>query len=199
MRTRLPDFPHIGRTRTTAVGAPVKSPVLESYPATSAPEATFADFYKANFAALVVLASAVASDETFAEDIVQETMSLVHDRWQELYARNTARAWARRTVVNRSIDRKRRVTRERVAFPKLWEEHPTPIAPSENRLLWDAVKALPTKQRVAIVLFYVDGYSTDEIATVLKCSGSSARTTLHRARASLGRTLGSRSRYEGGF
>jgi RNA polymerase sigma-70 factor (ECF subfamily) len=158
---------------------------------------SFTDFYKSNFASLVVLASAVAHDNTFAEDIVQETMSLVHDRWRDLETRGTARAWARRTVVNKSIDRRRRLTRERGAMPRLWEDRPNPIAPSENHSLWEAVRQLPTKQRVAVVLFYVDGYSTDEIASVLECSGSSARTSLHRARVALAQTLGSRSEYEG--
>jgi RNA polymerase sigma-70 factor (ECF subfamily) len=159
---------------------------------------SFTDFYKSNFHALVVLASAVARDETFAEDIVQETMSLVHDRWQQLQARDTAKAWARRTVVNRSIDRKRRIWRERRAADKLWE-HPnqTQVPPIENRVLWDAVRSLPTNQRVAVVLYYIDGYSTDEIADVLNCSGSSARTSLHRARKQLGGKLGSRASYEG--
>lgn len=183
--------------RTLVDVAPSEPANYRVNPQRSGPQATFDDFYKANFAKLVLLAAAVAADETFAEDIVQETMSLVHDRWRELQARNTTRAWARRTVVNKSIDRKRRISRERGAIPKLWSDQPTVITPSENRLLWDAVKALPTKQRVAIVLFYVDGYSTDEISTVLNCSGSSARSTLHRARTSLGQTLGSRSQYEG--
>jgi RNA polymerase sigma factor (sigma-70 family) len=157
----------------------------------------FIDFYRQQFAPLVVLASAVARDATFAEDIVQETMHLVHDRWESLAASGMQRAWARRTVINRAIDRKRRIGRERAASPKLLASAPAEFSPSEDRHLWDAVRSLPPKQRAAIALYYIDGYSTAEVADVLGCTNQAARTTMHRARTALRRKLGSRPDYEG--
>lgn len=161
------------------------------------PQERFVDFYRQQFPVLSVLAAAVAKDATFAEDIVQETMHLVHDRWDELSAAGSQRAWARRTVINRSIDRKRRIGREQAASTRLWDPPPVEFAPSENRHLWDAVRSLPDKQRAAIALYYIGSYSTAEVAEVLGCSGQAARTTLHRARTALRRKLGSRPDYEG--
>ena len=191
-----------------SVGSPdvlakaVLSPGPDSDSAGHAPDAAarerFVDFYRQQFPALAVLAAAVARDATFAEDIVQETMHLVHDRWDELSSAGSQRAWARRTVINRSIDRKRRIGREQAASAKLWDPPAVDFAPSENRHLWEAVRSLPDKQRAAIALYYIGSYSTAEVAEVLGCSGQAARTTLHRARAALRHKLGSRPHYEGG-
>jgi RNA polymerase sigma factor (sigma-70 family) len=45
--------------------------------------------------------------------------------------------------------------------------------------LWATVRGLPTKQRAAVVLRYVNDLSHSEIATVLDCSEAAARRSLH--------------------
>jgi RNA polymerase sigma-70 factor (ECF subfamily) len=159
---------------------------------------TFGQFYRTEFPSLVVLASAVAHDATFAEDIAQEAMGVVHDRWAELSASGPPRAWVRRLVVNRSIDRRRRLGRELALAPKLVVDEAPPVRrPAEHAHLWNAVRSLPVKQRAAVALFYLNGHSTSGVAEVLDCSEQSVRTTLHRARARLRSSLGSRTVYEG--
>lgn len=57
---------------------------------------------------------------------------------------------------------------------------------------WDTrhcVMALPPKYRVVIYLYYYEGYSTDEIAALLKISRSAVTTRLARAREQLRRML----------
>lgn len=49
----------------------------------------------------------------------------------------------------------------------------------------EALKRLPARQRIAITLRYLDGYSVDEIANELSCSYSAAESLLSRGRAQL--------------
>ena len=49
----------------------------------------------------------------------------------------------------------------------------------------ETVMSLPPKYRVVVYLYYYEGYTTVEIARLLKISQSAASTRLHRARALL--------------
>ena len=51
--------------------------------------------------------------------------------------------------------------------------------------VWDAVKSLPVKYREAIHLFYYEGYSIKEIASILQRKESTIRSDLRRGREKL--------------
>ena len=53
-----------------------------------------------------------------------------------------------------------------------------------------AMKQLPESRRLAVHLHHVEGYSTDQIAQICHCKGSTVRTRLHRARKKLRSILG---------
>ena len=55
----------------------------------------------------------------------------------------------------------------------------------ERHPLWKALAKLPDEQRMATVLYYIEGYGTAEIARVLGCSPITVRTRLARARKGL--------------
>ena len=55
----------------------------------------------------------------------------------------------------------------------------------EEQALYAALQRLPAKYREVIHLFYYEGYSTDEIARLLRRKSSTVRTQLTRARAML--------------
>lgn len=55
--------------------------------------------------------------------------------------------------------------------------------------MWDAVRALPSKYREPIHLFYHEGYSTAEIARILGQKESTVRSLLHCGRSMLKETL----------
>jgi len=56
--------------------------------------------------------------------------------------------------------------------------------------LYDMLALLPEKIRDAVYLFYVEEYSTEEIAKILKTSGASVRMRLKRGRDILRKELG---------
>jgi len=51
--------------------------------------------------------------------------------------------------------------------------------------VWEAVKALPVKYREVVHLFYYEGYSTTEIASILRENESTVRSHLNRGRVKL--------------
>jgi len=59
----------------------------------------------------------------------------------------------------------------------------------EHSPLWQAVRALPDRQRAAVVLRYVDDLSVPEIALVLEVAEGTIKATLSQARSSLARRL----------
>ena len=56
--------------------------------------------------------------------------------------------------------------------------------------LWQLVEALPDKQRQAVVLYYQDDRSVEEVADMLGMPVNTVKTHLHRARARLAAALG---------
>ena len=57
--------------------------------------------------------------------------------------------------------------------------------PPENSGLWEQVAALPSRDRLILYLHYYQGYSTDEIASLLKEKPGTLRCQLTRARKTL--------------
>ena len=76
-------------------------------------------------------------------------------------------------------------------FPGHWLAFPAPWpSPEQNMLAGEvqaqveaALAALPERQRVVITLRDVEGYSSDEVCSILEISPSNQRVLLHRARA----------------
>lgn len=54
----------------------------------------------------------------------------------------------------------------------------------------EAVKALPAKYKEVVILFYYEGYKTEEIAKLVKKPASTVRNLLRDARAKLKTALG---------
>ena len=86
-----------------------------------------------------------------------------------------------RVLVNRCRSRLR--ARGRAETLPLWEDLPAPEP--EERLELEEFYALPPQDRAAIHLFYYEGFSTQEIARILKCRPGTVRSRLSRARERL--------------
>ena len=119
-----------------------------------------------------------------AEDVLQEVLLERYRTDKPFESEEHERRWLLRVAVNRS----KNVVRSR----KWWKTVPLDeaaelYAPEEPdfRALYDAVRTLPRKQRLAIDLFYYEGCSTAEIAAILNARETTVRTWLRRARLKL--------------
>ena len=119
-----------------------------------------------------------------AEDVYQETfLHLLRDDTEFADAEHL-KAWLLRVALSRCADLRRSAWFKRTAP---LEAAPDAAAPEQEMHdeLWQAVRALPDDQRTVVWLHYIEGYGTDEIASMVNCRPATVRTRLHRARKQL--------------
>lgn len=144
---------------------------------------SFETFFDEHYVALVRLAALLCGDTGRAEELVQEAMVCVHERWQTLDA---PMAFARTCVVNRCHDVTRRAGRFRrrqhlLAAPDV----DTDAGLAGDRVavrseLIDALARLRAPQRTALVLRYYGGCSIAEVATALDVPVGTAKSHVQR-------------------
>ena len=125
--------------------------------------------------ALVIL-----GDAQEAEDAVQDTFLRYLEKAPVFSCPAQEAAWMTRVTVNRCISLLRSPWRRRMEPlpPEL------PAREDEARELEELYR-LPPQDRAAMHLYYYEGYSTGEMASILGMSPGSVRSRLARARAKL--------------
>jgi len=137
---------------------------------------------------LFALAFSICADSEEANDIVQETFICYHLNVMNYESEDHIRAWLVKVAANkaknalRSFWKIRKVSVDDYLDTLYFES-------SEDRNLVEAVMRLPSRLRPVVHLFYMEGYSTKEISTILSISESNVRTRLHRARVNLKQML----------
>ena len=152
----------------------------------------FDAFYRREYLKVVALALAITGDRSTAEDIAQEAFIAAQKHWDRLSRYDAPHAWLRRVATNRSISRIRRLRSESKALDRLATNEQRIAGPgmaAESIELWAAVRSLPKRQAQVIALTYIDGYTVPEVAEILGCRNTTAKTHLKRARATLARKL----------
>ena len=129
------------------------------------------------------MAYARTNNKTDAEDITQETFIKYMKETKPFEDENHVKAWLLRVTINQSINlvtsawyRKSTAMEEADAIAKELEEKSD---------VYDAVMKLPEKYRVVVHLYYYEGYSVQEISSILKIKESTIKSQLKRARAKL--------------
>lgn len=131
-----------------------------------------------------------------AEDVYQDVFLRLLDQPAEDWDGEHLKAWLVRTALNRCADMHRfRLRRPALSLEELPEQafragEDTAEQRAELAALWAAVARLPGNLRMAVHLHYGEGYSTQEIAAILRCSPATVRTRLYRARGKLKDLLG---------
>ena len=124
-----------------------------------------------------------------AEDAVQQTFVSAYDAMRRSSARLELRPWLYRIAHNASLN----ALRDRALRHEPLSEHHDGVERPEQALertqglreVVGAVKALPERQRAAILLRELEGRSYEEIAGELGVSGGAVRQLLNRARTTL--------------
>ena len=135
------------------------------------------------------LATLLVRDVPTAEDVVQDSFVAMHNGWQRLRDAESALAYLRQAVVNRS----RSVLRHRAVVEK-YPEKPSPDMPSaehgalvqlERSAVIATLRKLPGRQREAIVLRYYADFSEAEVAAAMGISCRAVKSHTARAMAAL--------------
>jgi RNA polymerase sigma-70 factor (sigma-E family) len=152
--------------------------------------------FAVHYRPLVRLATLLLQDQGAAEEIVQDGYVALHGRWFRLRDADKALGYLRISVVNRcrSALRHRRVVQTHLAASRPPVDAPSAEAGALDLLQHDAViaalRALPTRQREAIVLRYYVELSEAETAELMGISRGAVKSHTFRALAALKQTLG---------
>lgn len=129
-----------------------------------------------------------------AEELAQDTLVRVWERWPTVQAAASPEAWAFRVALNLSTSRFRRLAAERRARGRLEArrvEHPTvDTSGPEREQVRAAVAALPDRQRTAIILRYFSDLSVAETALAMRCAEGTVKSLTSKAVDALRATLG---------
>ena len=121
-------------------------------------------------------------------DAVQEAILKAWCALPKLRKEEFFETWLIRILINECHNlqrsRSRSISLESVAEP------PQPMA-ADSSPVNDSILALPEKYRLPVILHYMDGYTTDEIARILRIPTGTVRTRLKRAREKLKEELAS--------
>ena len=134
---------------------------------------------------LLRTAAAILGCMAEAEDIVQEAFLRLYEQQPHFTSQGHETAWLIRVTVNLCKSRLRSHWWSKSA--PLLDIYPA-YTDFQNDLM-EVVLSLPHKYRAAIHLFYYEGYSTTEIATITEQRESAVRQQLTRARRMLKNVL----------
>jgi RNA polymerase sigma-70 factor (ECF subfamily) len=149
---------------------------------------TFADFYEAQYGAVVRLAAALVGRWDVAEELVQDAFIALYPRWTRISSYDAPDAWLRRVVLNRALSSlRRRAVEARVTSRLARRRFDT--GPGEPRVgdadVLRAVSELPKRQAQVIALVFLEDRTVADVAVILECSENTVRTQLGRARHAL--------------
>ena len=121
-------------------------------------------------------------DRTEAEDIAQEALVRLVQRWPLDGVENPG-AWVMRVAFNLATSSFRRRSSQRRALDRLAQRAPTHEANDTAEVLAvrRAILALPDRQRCAVVLRYFADLSVRDTAHHLGCPEGTVKTLVHQA------------------
>jgi RNA polymerase sigma-70 factor (ECF subfamily) len=127
-------------------------------------------------------------DRGAAEELAQDALVRALERWDEVEAMAAPEAWVYRTAFNLARSRYRRRAAERrsvhrlAASARMVSETPDTASAVTLREL---VRALPERQRAAIVARFYAGLTVQEAAGALECAPGTVRALTHQAMTTL--------------
>jgi RNA polymerase sigma-70 factor (sigma-E family) len=151
----------------------------------------FGEFVRAALPGLLRYGHALAGNPHDAADLVQGVLERIGARWNSVVRRTgDPMAYARRAMANAHVSRWRRTRRESLVADlpdtgAVWQPERFAAEP-----LWQALRALPPRQRAVIVLRYYEDLSEAEIARTLGISRGTVKSQANKAMSALRTRMG---------
>lgn len=122
------------------------------------------------------------SDE--AQDMMQDVAERILRRQEKLKDVRNIDAFLSQSIRNACIDRIRRRKDTTPKIPEIPDEK-SPDRWSDRQIVHKALARLPERQRLAVHLKDIEGYSNKELADILETDETNVRTLLSRGRKAL--------------
>jgi RNA polymerase sigma-70 factor (sigma-E family) len=150
---------------------------------------TFEEFAARRLPAVLRFAAVLAGDGAGAEDVVQEVLIRVYQRWDQIGGLDRPESYVRKMIVNEFISSRRRLWRLVPAGRGSdLDDRVTPDHSGgqvERQALLAELAKLPARQRAVVVLRYYEELPDGQIAEVLGCAPATVRSLAFRALATL--------------
>jgi RNA polymerase sigma-70 factor, ECF subfamily len=147
----------------------------------------FDAFFRAEYPRLLRVLSAA---DLSADDALQEAFTKAALAWKRISAYDDPAGWVRHVAVRRMLDERRSSRRKDAAIARLSEQAVPHHDDRDASLdLAIAISDLPTRQRLALSLFYVGGLTSEETGDAMGISAGAVRFHLHEARLRLRQRL----------
>ena len=149
---------------------------------------SFEDFFSTTYQRVVAALTVSIGDQRSAEDAAQEGFAKALTRWDRVAQMDRPDAWVIKVAVRsarRSIDRAERHQQRLIAMT------PTTAPDEAADGLHDSgmLNALTPRERLAVVLRYVDDLTVEQTAVAMGCKAGTVKATIHSAMTKLRRDL----------
>jgi RNA polymerase sigma factor (sigma-70 family) len=156
----------------------------------AAPEVgSFQEFFEAHGDRLYGALCVITRDPHEAEELTQDAMVRVWERWDRVRSLDDPVGYLFRTALNRYRSGLRRRSVAARAKPAEAEESPFDAADARN-LVEAGLAGLTPRQRAALILTDLLGYRSEDAAGILGVKAVTARVLASQARASMRATIG---------
>jgi RNA polymerase sigma-70 factor (sigma-E family) len=169
-------------------------PLTDASPETDARQQVSA-LFEAHALGLVKLAKVMLGDQSLAEDVVQDAFIGMYRRWGSLHDRDRALGYLRTSVLNgcrsahRSKSRRDRVLHLIPEDDGVGSAEESALIGEAGREVLAAVRALPARQREAVVLRHYLGLTEEETARVMKVARGTVKSATSRGLSNLAKLL----------
>lgn len=156
-------------------------------------DGSFEEYVTTRAGALLRFGYVLSGDRHLAEDLVQEVLARIHQRWHRMAQVEQPDAYIRTAIVRQFVSwRRLRASRE-TSLDRL-PDRPDPSPDAATRQasrdeLWRLLATLPRKQRAVLVLRFYEDLPYVEIAEVLGCRETTVRVHASRGLARLRQVL----------
>lgn len=127
------------------------------------------------------VALAILMNDEDAADAIQDAILTCWEKITTLKQEKYFKTWLTRILINKCYD----IRKNREKITSIEEYQETGAEEPLNLELKEALSQLNEKYRAVMVLFYSEGYRTDEIAEMLHIPKSTVQTRLQRGREKL--------------
>lgn len=150
----------------------------------------FETFFESEYTHLCEALYLITGDRFEAEEVAQEAMTRVLERWERIRSMDSPVGYVYRTAMNLNRHRIRRIAvrARRVFDAQPSQDHSSTV--SDEQDVRRALAKISAREREALVLVDWLQMNADEAGKVLGIKASSVRVRLHRGRANLREQLG---------
>jgi RNA polymerase sigma-70 factor (sigma-E family) len=159
----------------------------------AADEREYTEYVTARLAALRRLAFVLCGDAHRADDLVQQTITVLFVRWPKIRTVAHLDRYVRSMLVNTFIDERRLAW----AKVRLFRQSPEQAAPvdhgvEERTVVRAALAEVPRRQQAVLVLRFIYDLPVAEVAEILGCSEGTVKSQTSHGLTTLRRLLGER-------